>query len=62
MILDVWFFFYRTTKERDTEWSSTWCIRLGGGGHGQRQAADGLGGKPGRVLAFLDRSLPDAHW
>lgn len=26
------------------------------------QAADGLGGKPGRGLPFLDGSLPDAQW
>lgn len=26
------------------------------------QAADGLGGKPGRGLPFLDGSLPDAVW
>lgn len=26
------------------------------------QAADGLGGKPGRGLPFLDGSQPDAMW
>lgn len=26
------------------------------------QAADGLGGKPGGGLPFLDGSLPDAVW
>lgn len=26
------------------------------------QAADGLGGKPGSGLPFLDGSLPDAVW
>lgn len=26
------------------------------------QAADGLGGKPGRGLPFLDGSLPDVLW
>lgn len=37
----------------------TWeCAAWGADG----QAADGLGGKPGRGLPFLDGCLPDALW
>lgn len=53
-----------TVQWRRVTRSGTWWARLGecAAWRADRQAADGLGGKPGRVLPFLDGTLPDALW
>ena len=52
--------FHRTDEKSDKEWSGKTgeCAAR----RAERQAADGLGGKPGRGLPFLDGRLPDALW
>lgn len=54
--------FHSSAERSDKEWhvvGKTWeCAAWGADG----QAADGLGGKPGRGLPFLDGCLPDALW